>query len=126
VRRYYANFSYRAASWAKARRVVVFYNQRGTAEQWIKEGKHAIRWTVLSQVRSQCCPSPVARTRLQSWEFSANLGPARRRAALVADDARGQAHQDWRQDRPPRALRYFPDGRGRNPARPVRRYTEPH
>jgi hypothetical protein len=24
---------------------VAFYDQRGTAEQWIKEGKAAIRWT---------------------------------------------------------------------------------
>jgi hypothetical protein len=31
-----------------AERVVAFYNQRGTAEQWIKEGKSAIRWTQLS------------------------------------------------------------------------------
>src|SRR5205085_5249662 len=29
-------------------RVVAFYNQRGTAEQWIKEGKNAVRWTRLS------------------------------------------------------------------------------
>ncbi len=28
--------------------VVAFYNRRGTAEQWIKEGKHAINWTRLS------------------------------------------------------------------------------
>ena len=28
--------------------MVAFYNQRGTAEQWIKEGKNAIRWTRLS------------------------------------------------------------------------------
>ena len=27
---------------------VVAYNQRGTAEQWIKEGKGAIEWTRLS------------------------------------------------------------------------------
>lgn len=27
---------------------MAFYNQRGTAEQWIKEGKNAIRWTRLS------------------------------------------------------------------------------
>jgi hypothetical protein len=33
-----------------AERVVVFYNQRDTAEQWIKEGKRAIRWTRLSRV----------------------------------------------------------------------------
>jgi hypothetical protein len=29
-------------------RVVAFYNQRGTAEQWIREGKNTIRWTRLS------------------------------------------------------------------------------
>ena len=29
-------------------RVVAFYNQHGTAEQWIKEGKNAVRWTRLS------------------------------------------------------------------------------
>jgi Transposase DDE domain group 1 len=28
-------------------RVVKFYNGRGTAEQWIKEGKNALRWTRL-------------------------------------------------------------------------------
>jgi hypothetical protein len=28
--------------------VVRFYNGRGTAEQWIKEGKYAIKWTRLS------------------------------------------------------------------------------
>jgi hypothetical protein len=33
-----------------ARRVVAFDNGRGTAEQWIKEGKNAVRWTRLS-----CC-----------------------------------------------------------------------
>jgi hypothetical protein len=31
-----------------AERVVAFYNQRGTAEQWIREGKGAIKWTRLS------------------------------------------------------------------------------
>ena len=31
-----------------AQRVVTFYNKRGTAEQWIKEGKNAIKWTRLS------------------------------------------------------------------------------
>jgi len=29
-------------------RVVAFYNQRGTAEQHIKEGKNAVIWTQLS------------------------------------------------------------------------------
>jgi hypothetical protein len=72
VRRYYASFRYQAQSWSKPRRVVAkvewhlgelyprvgyivtnlarpaervvaFYNQRGTAEQWIREGKGAIK-----------------------------------------------------------------------------------
>jgi hypothetical protein len=32
-----------------AKRVVAFYNKRGTCEQWIKEGKGAIKWTRLSR-----------------------------------------------------------------------------
>jgi hypothetical protein len=32
-------------------RVLAFYNDRGTAEQQIKEGKHAIKWTRLSCMR---------------------------------------------------------------------------
>jgi hypothetical protein len=31
-----------------AERIIAFYNRRGTAEQWIKEGKGAIKWTRLS------------------------------------------------------------------------------
>jgi hypothetical protein len=31
-----------------AERVVAFYNQRGTAEQWIKEAESAVTWTRLS------------------------------------------------------------------------------
>ena len=71
------DFQYQAKSWNKPRRVIAkiewhpgellpragfiitnlswkpepvarFYNQRGTAEQHIKEGKHAIQWTRLS------------------------------------------------------------------------------
>jgi hypothetical protein len=34
------------------RAVVRFYNKRGTAEQWIKEGKQAAHWTRLSCHRS--------------------------------------------------------------------------
>jgi len=37
-----------------AERVVAFYNKRGTCEQWIKEGKGAIKWdaVVVQNVRS--------------------------------------------------------------------------
>jgi hypothetical protein len=31
-----------------AERVVAFYDKRGTCEQWIEEGKGAIKWTRLS------------------------------------------------------------------------------
>ncbi len=77
VRRYYFSFDYQARSWDRSRRVVAkiewhpgqliptvgfivtnlnrpaeqvaaFYNQRGKAEQCIKEGKNAINWTRLS------------------------------------------------------------------------------
>jgi len=47
--------------------VVKFYNGRGTAEQWIKEGKKAVKWTKLSchdfadnQVRLSRCTSGFA------------------------------------------------------------------
>jgi len=74
---FYESFTYQAKSWDQARRVVAkvewhqdelfprvgfivtnlrrsdegvvrFYNGRGTAEQWIKEGKNAVKWTRLS------------------------------------------------------------------------------
>ena len=74
---WYKGFLYRAESWSKARCVVAkvefhagelfprvgfivtnletdsrsvvrFYNQRGTAEQWIKEGEEAVKMTRLS------------------------------------------------------------------------------
>jgi hypothetical protein len=38
-----------------SRAVVRFYNQRGTAEQWIKEGKEATHWTDSGPMRSACC-----------------------------------------------------------------------
>ena len=97
VRRYYANFSYQAATWDKPRRViakvewhsgelyprvgfivtnlsrpaervVAFYNQRGTAEQWIKEGKNAMKWTRLS-----CCSFAANAVRLQLHALAYNL-----------------------------------------------------
>ena len=98
VRRYYANFSYQAGSWTKprrviakvewhpgelvprvgfivtnmsrpAKRVVAFYNKRGTCEQWIKEGKAAINWTRLS-----CRTFAANAVRLQLHALAYNLG----------------------------------------------------
>ena len=37
------NLSYRPKG------IVGFYNGRGTAEQWVKEGKYALNWTRLSR-----------------------------------------------------------------------------
>jgi len=106
VRRYYANFSYKAGSWdtkrrvvAKvewhpgelyprvgfivtnlsrpAERVVAFYNHRGTAEQYIKEGKYAIKWTRLS-----CRKFRNNEVRLQLHALAYNLGNFMRTLAL--------------------------------------------
>ena len=106
VRRYYANFRYQAASWNMARRVVAkvewhpgelyprvgfivttlsrpaenivaFYNQRGTCEQWIKEGKGAIKWTRLS-----CRSFAANAVRLQLHALAYNLGNFLRTLAL--------------------------------------------
>ena len=60
-----------------ARQVVKFYNGRGTAEQWIKEGKNAIRWTRLS-----CCRFDDNQARLQLFALAYNLGNFLRRLAL--------------------------------------------
>ena len=106
MRRYHASFSYQAGTWDKPRRVVAkvewhpgelyprvgfivtnlgrpaervvaFYNQRGTAEQWIKEGKNAIRWTRLS-----CRRFDHNAVRLQLHALAYNLGNFMRTLAL--------------------------------------------
>ena len=102
----YHSFRYRAASWSIARRVVAkiewhegelfprvgfivtnlrwkssnvvkFYNKRGTAEQWIKEGKYALNWTRLS-----CHDFVDNQVRLQLFALAYNLGNFLRRLAL--------------------------------------------
>ena len=106
VRWYHASFSYQAGTWGKPRRVVAkvewhpgelyprvgfivtnlgrsaervvaFYNQRDTAEQWIKEGKNAIRWTRLS-----CRRFDHNAVRLQLHALAYNLGNLMRTMAL--------------------------------------------
>ncbi|MBV40890.1 MAG: IS1380 family transposase, partial [Rhodospirillaceae bacterium] len=111
VRRYYANFSYQAKSWDRKRRVVAkvewhpgelyprvgfivtnlsrpakravaFYNHRGTAEQYIKEGKHAIKWTRLS-----CRKFRNNEVRLQLHALAYNLANFMRTLALPEEVA---------------------------------------
>jgi hypothetical protein len=102
----YHDFTYQAASWKHARRVVAkvewhqgelfprigfvvtnltrsayrvvqFYNQRGIAEQWIKEGKHALHWTRLS-----CHGFDDNQVRLQLFVLAYNIGNFVRRLAM--------------------------------------------
>ena len=100
-----------------AERVVVFYNKRGTCEQWIKEGNGAIKWTRLS-VLERSRPTPCASSSMRSpatseiscacWRRPTNQG-------LVADEPEGEADQDWCEGREPRSPCRLPDGRGRDP-----------
>jgi hypothetical protein len=111
VRCYHASFSYQAGSWTKPRRivakvewhpgelyprvgfivtnmtrpaerVVAFYNQRGTAEQWIKEGKTAVTWTRLS---CRCFAANAGRLQLHALAY--NLANFLRTLALPAEVA---------------------------------------
>jgi hypothetical protein len=60
-----------------SRAVVRFYNKRGTAEQWIKEGKQATHWTRLS-----CHRFRANEARLQLSLLAYNLGNLWRRLVL--------------------------------------------
>jgi hypothetical protein len=62
---------------AKKRKVVHFYNMRGTAEQCIKEGKNAVKWTRLS-----CHDFIDNHVRLQLFVLAYNLGNFFRHSAL--------------------------------------------
>jgi hypothetical protein len=61
----------------KSSNVVKFYNKRGTAEQWIKEGKNALNWTRLS-----CHDFVDNQVRLQLFSLAYNLGNFLRHLAL--------------------------------------------
>ena len=141
VCRFHANFSYQAGSWTKPRRViakvewhpgelyprvgfivtnlsrpaervVAFYNKRGTCEQWIKEGKGAIKWTRLSCQRRA---APASSARLQSWQLSPHACNTGADQGLVADELEGEADQDRREGGEPRTLCRLPNGGGRIP-----------
>ncbi len=59
------------------KRVVKFYNGRGTAELWIKEGKNAVKWTRLS-----CRRFKDNQARLQLFALAYNLANFLRQLAL--------------------------------------------
>ena len=58
--------------------IVRFYNGRGTAEQWIKEGKYALNWTRLS-----CHRFVANQVRLALFILAYNLGNFVRRLCLL-------------------------------------------
>ena len=60
-----------------AKRVLQFYNKRGTAEQWIKEDKIALNWTRLS-----CYDFDDNHVRIKLFVIAYNLGSFLRRFAL--------------------------------------------
>jgi hypothetical protein len=61
--------------------VVRFYNKRGTAEQWIKEGKQAVKMTRLS-----CHRFRSNEVRLWLSVMAYNLGNLWRRLVATAED----------------------------------------
>ena len=60
--------------------IVRFYNGRGTAEQWIKEGKYALNWTRLS-----CHKFVANKVRLALFVLAYNMGNFMRRLVLPED-----------------------------------------
>src|SRR3982750_2096862 len=108
---FFASFPYQAQSWTKPRRVVAkvvwhrgelyprvgyivtnlkrpadriskFYNGRGTAERWIKEGEQALHWTRLS-----CRAFRDNAVRLQLFALAYNLANFLRSLALPREVA---------------------------------------
>jgi len=108
----YHDFAYQAGTWDRPRRVVSkiewhagelfprvgfivtnradpvkgvvgFYNGRGTCEQWIKEGKHAVEW-----IRLSCHQFKDNAVRLALFVLAYNLGNFLRRLVLPKEMAR--------------------------------------
>ena len=124
---WYRGSLYQAASWKTARRVVAkvefhigelfprvgftvtnlempsravvrFYNKRGTAEQWIKEGKQAVKndTAFLSSFPLERCATGVEPAGLQLGEPVAAPGAATTNRELVADQFTATFGEDRR------------------------------
>lgn len=153
VQRFYRSFRYQAASWSRPRRVIAkvewhfgelfprvgfivtnlrrksehvveFYNQRGTAEQCIKEWKGALKGdaALVPVVRRKRSPTPASRAGVQSWQLPSDVGDSRGDCRVVVDNAAREADQDRREGRQPRPVCRVSDGGGRDPAQVVRRH----
>ena len=102
--------------------MVRFYNKRGTAEQWIKEGKQATHWTRLS-----CHRFRANEVRLQLSVLAYNpgqpvaaAGTATKDQELVADELTAAVSEDGRSIDPARALLLAAPGGGASEPAAVR------
>src|SRR5271169_4207776 len=79
-----------------AERVVPFYNQRGMAEQWIKEGqgRDQMNAAAMPFLRRQCRPPSASCAWLQPRQFHPNAGDTQGGGAVVTDQPAREADQD--------------------------------
>ena len=108
-----------------SRSVVRFYNKRGTAEQWIKEGKQATHWTRLSchRFRANEVRLPTERPGLQSGQPLAQTGAAAADQALVAHESSAAAGENRRPPGEACAVLLAPAGRRASDPAAVRRHA---
>jgi Transposase DDE domain group 1 len=158
---WYKSFLYQAASWNTARRVVAkvelhfgelfprvgfiatnletdsravvrFYNQRGTAEQWIKERKQAVRMTRLSCHRFRSNEvrlwlSVPAYNLGNLWRgVPSGPGPAEADRELVVDEPAATVGEGRRQARQACAVLLAAAGREPSHTAPVRGHGAPN
>ena len=151
VRRSYANFTYQAGSWTKARRAVakvewhrrtisarpLHRDQHGAPGRECRrllqearrvramdqrgQGRDQMDAAVMPLFRCQRRPALAARPRLQSRQLPAHARDAGADRGMVADKLEGKADQDRRGSRESWALCRLPECRGRNPTQPVHR-----
>src|SRR5262249_15892058 len=80
-----------------SRAVVRFYNKRGTAEQWIKEGKQAVKVTRLSGHRFRANEGGLQLSVLAyNGQSVAAHGAAEENRPLVADELAATVGEDGR------------------------------
>ena len=141
---WFSDFNYQAASWERPRRVIAkvewhrgelfprvgfivtnrsaraqgvvhFYNGRGTAEQWIKEGKYALNLdaTVLPTFCPESGEVGSVCFGLQLGQFSAASGPSQKNQTWVPSQPIDQADQDRSEGGSAWPDRHVSDGRSR-------------
>ena len=143
VKRIYGDFEYQAASWDMPRRVIAkvewhpgalfprfgfvvsnlpmepdwiirFYNQRGTAEQHIKEGRQAsdqLDAIVVQWHGAEQSSTSASRTGLQSQCLPARHRPSRADSRLIAGQPANPADQNWRKGCATRPRNHLPTRR---------------